>query len=147
MIDDIRGLYYGRTYHRLARENPLRLEVGDGSDGASVDSLSSLSVFVRAAETRSFTGAGRQLNVSSSAVGKAISRLEDRLGVRLFHRSTRAITLTSEGELFLDSCRRIFSEIAKIEPEFARSKGSPKGRFKVSLPLVGMLIMPTLQGF
>jgi DNA-binding transcriptional LysR family regulator len=112
-----------------------------------MDSLSALGVFMRAAESRSFTGAGRQLSISSSAVGKAISRLEDRLSVRLFHRNTRAITLTPEGALFLESCRRIFGEIDKIEQEFARSRESPKGRFKVSLPLVGMLMMPTLQGF
>jgi DNA-binding transcriptional LysR family regulator len=112
-----------------------------------MDSLGALGVFMRAAEARSFTGAGRQLGISSSAVGKAISRLEDRLGVRLFHRNTRAITLTPEGELFLESCRRIFGEINKIEQELAQSRGSPKGRFKVSLPLVGTLMMPTLQGF
>jgi DNA-binding transcriptional LysR family regulator len=112
-----------------------------------MDSLNALGVFVRAAETRSFTDAGRRLNVSSSAVGKTISRLEDGLGVRLFHRSTRAITLTPEGELFLESCRRIFSEITKIELEFSQSKATPKGRFKVSLPDVGTLMMPTLHGF
>lgn len=112
-----------------------------------MDSLNALGVFVRAAETRSFTDAGRRLNVSSSAVGKTISRLEDGLGVRLFHRSTRAMTLTPEGELFLESCRRIFSEINKIELEFSQSKAAPKGRFKVSLPDVGTLMMPTLHGF
>jgi DNA-binding transcriptional LysR family regulator len=69
------------------------------------------------------------------------------LGVRLFHRSTLAITLTPGGELFLESCRRIFSEINKIELEFSQSKATPKGRFKVSLPDVGTLMMPTLHGF
>jgi DNA-binding transcriptional LysR family regulator len=112
-----------------------------------MDSLTALGVFVRAAETRSFTDAGRRLSVSSSAVGKTISRLENRLGVRLFHRSTRAITLTREGELFLESCSRIFSEINKIEVEFSRSKATPKGRLKLSLPDVGTLMMPTLHGF
>ena len=112
-----------------------------------MDSLTALGVFVRAAETRSFTDAGRRLSVSSSAVGKTISRLENRLGVRLFHRSTRAITLTREGELFLESCRRIFSEINKIEVEFSKSKATPKGRLKLSLPDVGTLMMPTLHGF
>ena len=112
-----------------------------------MESLSALGVFVRAAETRSFTDAGRRLSLSSSAVGKSISRLEDRLGVRLFHRSTRAMTLTPEGELFLESCRRIFSEINKIELELSQSKGTPKGRLKVSLPDVGTLMMPTLHGF
>ena len=67
-----------------------------------MDSLGSLNAFVQAADTRSFTVAGRQLGVSSSAIGKAVARMEERLGVRLFHRSTRSITLTAEGALFLE---------------------------------------------
>ncbi len=102
---------------------------------------------MRAAEARSFTAAGRQLGVSSSAIGKAVARLEDRLGVRLFHRSTRSITLTQEGKLFLESCRRIFSEVERVEQEFAQTKGAPRGKLRVSLPLIGMLMMPTLSRF
>ena len=112
-----------------------------------MDSLGALTAFVRAAETRSFTDAGRQLGVSSSAVGKAVARLEERLGVRLFHRSTRSITLTQEGKLFLDSCRRIFAEIEAVEQEFAQTKGAPTGKLRVSLPLIGMLMMPTIGQF
>jgi DNA-binding transcriptional LysR family regulator len=118
-----------------------------GSAEPRIDSLSAFGVFIRAAETRSFTEAGRRLSVSSSAVGKTISRLEERLGVRLFHRNTRTITLTPEGELFLESCRRIFSELDKIELEFSRSKATPRGRFKVSLPDNDTLMMPTLHAF
>ncbi len=112
-----------------------------------MDSLSALNVFVQAAETRSFTVAGRQLGVSSSAVGKAVARLEDRLGVRLFHRSTRAVTLTPEGSLFLERCRRIFSELEAAELELSRTRAAPSGTLRVSLPLVGMLMMPTLSAF
>ncbi|WP_394791340.1 LysR family transcriptional regulator [Rhodoferax sp.] len=112
-----------------------------------MDNLGALNVFVRAAETRSFTDAGRQLGVSSSAVGKAIARLEERLSVRLFHRNTRSITLTQEGMLFLESCRRIFSEIDLAERELAHTKSAPHGKLRVSLPMVGMLLMPTLSHF
>lgn len=72
-----------------------------------MDNLSGISVFVQVAETRSFVAAGRQLGVSSSAIGKSIARLEQRLGVRLFHRSTRSINLTAEGTLFLGRCQRV----------------------------------------
>ena len=72
-----------------------------------MDHMAGLGAFMQAAETRSFVAAGRQLGVSASAIGKAVARLEDRLGVRLFHRSTRSITLTPEGVLFLERCRRI----------------------------------------
>ena len=115
--------------------------------GTDLDSLGALTAFARAAETRSFTDAGRQLGVSSSAIGKAVARLEERLGVRLFHRSTRSITLTQEGKLFLDSCRRIFSEIEAVEQEFAQTKGAPAGKLRVSLPMIGMLMMPTVGQF
>ncbi len=112
-----------------------------------MDNLTSMSVFVRAADTRSFTEAGSQLGVSSSAIGKTIARLEERLGVRLFHRSTRSITLTQEGALYLESCRRIFAEIEIAEQELAFTKVAPSGRLRVSMPMVGMLLMPTVSGF
>lgn len=112
-----------------------------------MDSLGSLNAFVQAAETRSFTAAGQKLGVSSSAISKAVARLEERLGVRLFHRSTRTITLTPEGTLFLERCRRIFCEIEAAELELSQTRGAPRGKLRVSLPLVGMLMMPTLAAF
>src|SRR5712672_1060888 len=115
--------------------------------GSRMDSLGSLNAFVRAAEARSFTVAGRQLGVSSSAIGKAVARMEERLGVRLFHRSTRSITLTAEGALFLERCRRIFSEIEAAELELSQTHEAPRGTLRVGLPLGGMLMMPTLVAF
>ena len=112
-----------------------------------MDSLGSLNAFVRAAEARSFTVAGRQLGVSSSAIGKAVARMEERLGVRLLHRSTRSITLTAEGARFLERCRRIFSEIEAAELELSQTHEAPRGTLRVALPLAGMLMMPTLAAF
>src|ERR1700751_4804715 len=112
-----------------------------------MDSLGSLNAFVHAAEARSVTVAGRQLGVSSSAIGKTVARMEERLGVRLFHRSTRSITLTAEGALFLDRCRRIFSEIEAAELELSQTHEAPRGTLRVGLPLVGMLMIPTLVAF
>jgi DNA-binding transcriptional LysR family regulator len=112
-----------------------------------LDSLASLNIFVRAAETCSFTDAGRQLGLSSSAVGKCVARLEQRLSVRLFHRNTRCINLTHEGKAFLESCRRIFSELRSVEDELAQTKGAPKGKLRVSMPLNGTLMVPKLGDF
>ena len=112
-----------------------------------MDSLGSLNAFVQAAEARSFTVAGRQLGVSSSAIGKAVARMEERLGVRLLQRSTRSITLTAEGSLFLERCRRIFSEIEAAELELSQTQEAPRGTLRISLPLVGTLMMPTLVWF
>lgn len=112
-----------------------------------MDSLGSLNAFVTAAESGSYVSAGRQLGISSSAVGKAITRLEERLSTRLFHRSTRSLALTPEGKLFLERCRRIFSEMEAAELELAEIKNIPQGRIRVSLPLAGMLFMPVLTNF
>ncbi|MBJ7498605.1 MAG: LysR family transcriptional regulator [Sphingopyxis sp.] len=112
-----------------------------------MDHMAGLGAFIQAAETRSFVAAGRQLGVSASAVGKAIARLEQRLGVRLFHRSTRSITLTPEGVMFLERCRRIVCEIEAAELELSQRQEAPRGKLRVSLPLVGMLLMPAIGAF
>jgi DNA-binding transcriptional LysR family regulator len=76
-----------------------------------------------------------------------VARQEARLGLRLFHRNTRSITLTAEGALLLERCRRIFAELEAAELELSRTHEAPRGVLRVSLPLVGMLMMPTLTAF
>ncbi|MDU9394766.1 LysR family transcriptional regulator [Pseudomonas sp. zfem002] len=112
-----------------------------------MESLNGIAFFVQAAETRSFSAAGRLLGVSASAVGKSICRLEQRLGVRLFHRSTRSITLTAEGTLFLERCRRILCELEAAELEMSETHQAPRGRLRISLPQTGILVLPTLTAF
>lgn len=112
-----------------------------------MDQLAGVAAFVQAADTRSFVAAGRALGVSASAISKSIARLESRLGVRLFHRSTRSITLTAEGASFLDSCRRILCELQVAEQNLADAMAAPRGRLRVSLPLVGDLLHPVLTAF
>ncbi|RWX74756.1 LysR family transcriptional regulator [Neorhizobium lilium] len=112
-----------------------------------MDKLTAFDAFVQSAETGSFVAAGRKLGLSASAVGKAVVRLEHRLDVSLFHRNTRNMTLTEEGRLFLERCRRIFEEVEAAEAELARSNRTPRGRLRVSLPLVGMLLTPVMADF
>ncbi|MGQ5369807.1 LysR family transcriptional regulator [Xanthomonas arboricola pv. corylina] len=112
-----------------------------------MDSLNGFVVFVQVAETRSFVAAGRLLGVSASAVGKSVARLEEKLGVRLFHRSTRSVTLTAEGTLFLERSRRILAEIEAAELELSQATAAPRGRLRVSLPLVSSLVLPVLGEF
>jgi DNA-binding transcriptional LysR family regulator len=90
-----------------------------------MDSLA-LNVFVQAAETRSFVAAGRILGISASGIGKSVSLLEESLGVRLFHRSTRSVTLTAEGEMFLERARRILGEFDAAEAELSQASTVPK---------------------
>lgn len=112
-----------------------------------MESLSSLNVFVHVAETRSFVAAGRLLGVSASAVGKTIARMEAKLNVRLFHRSTRSVTLTAEGALFLERSRRIVAELEAAESELLQLSESPRGRLRLSLPQVSTLLLPVLGEF
>lgn len=112
-----------------------------------MDNLSGVSVFVQAAETLSFVEAGRVLGISASAVGKSIARLENRLGTRLFHRSTRSMTLTAEGRRFLLRCQRILEEMAAAERDISDTHSAPRGKLRVSLPLVGGLLNPVLAEF
>ncbi|MDJ1656018.1 LysR family transcriptional regulator [Raoultella sp. Ech2A] len=112
-----------------------------------MDNLNGFMVFVRVAETRSFVAASRLLGVSASAIGKSVARLEEKLGVRLFHRSTRSVTLTAEGTLFLERSRRILAEIEAAELELSQATAAPRGRLRVSLPVVSSLVLPVLGEF
>ena len=112
-----------------------------------MDSLNGFVVFNQVAETRSFVAAGRLLGVSASAVGKSVARLEEKLGVRLFHCSTRSVSLTAEGLLFLERSRRILAEIEAAELELSQASAAPRGRLRVSLPLVSALVLPVLGEF
>ncbi|KAG8149009.1 LysR family transcriptional regulator [Burkholderia catarinensis] len=112
-----------------------------------MENLGGFVVFVQVAETRSFVAAGRALGLSASAIGKRIARLEARLNVRLFHRSTRSITLTAEGTRFLERCRRVIAEIDAAERELTHSAEAPRGRLRVSLPTIGTLLLPVLADF
>lgn len=112
-----------------------------------MENLSGLEIFVHSAQTQSFVSTGRTLGISASAVSKSISRLEERLGVRLFQRSTRSVRLTSEGEVFLERCRRIFSEIQAAEDELSTMTELPIGRLRVGLPLAGGLMLPMISAF
>lgn len=112
-----------------------------------MDKLGALEIFVQAAEGGSFVAASQRLGLTSSAVGKAIARLEQEMGVRLFHRSTRSMTLTEEGSFFLDSCRRVLADLETAQTQLSSANHVPRGVLRVSFPLTGMLLMPTISAF
>ncbi len=97
----------------------------------SADRARELELFVAIAGAGSFSGAGRDLGLSPSAVGRAIDRIEARLGVRLLLRSTRALTLTAEGQAYLQAARRILADLDDAEQQIA-DQGAPRGRLRVS---------------
>lgn len=100
-----------------------------------MDRLSGLMPFVRTAELGSFVAAGRALGLSASAVGKGVTRLEQQLGVRLFQRTTRSLSLTDEGRMFQERCRRILDDLDDAQAALAQSTETPRGRLRISLPI------------
>jgi DNA-binding transcriptional LysR family regulator len=98
------------------------------------DHLSAIRAFMQASRSSSFSEAAERLGLSTSTVGKSVSRLEGRLGVRLFQRSTRHLALTEEGRVFLDGCERAVAELAAAEAALASRMADPAGRLRVSLP-------------
>ena len=112
-----------------------------------MESLVGITTFVQVAEVGSIAEAGRVLGISASAVGKMIARLEEQYNVRLFHRSTRSIRLTAEGEMFLARCHRILNEVEAAEAELANSSGVPRGRLRISVSQLTDLVMPVIHGF
>lgn len=113
-----------------------------------MDRLTGLVAFVRTADLGSFAAAGRILELSPSAVGKAVTKLEQQLGTRLFQRSTRSIRLTEEGRLFHERCRRILDDLDDAQSVLAQAMETPRGRLRLSSPIVSYhLLLPLLPEF
>ncbi|MCJ2094351.1 LysR substrate-binding domain-containing protein [Methylobacterium sp. J-072] len=113
-----------------------------------MDSLGDIAAFVRTAERLSFVEAGRDLRLSASAVGKAVARLEAELGVRLFHRTTRKVSLTEEGALLQARCRGILDDLREAEALVTQSRLAPRGILRISLPIIGYrFLLPVLPEF
>lgn len=100
------------------------------------DTLKDIPVFVAAVEAGSFAQAAIRLHLSRSAVGKSIARLEERLGVRLFQRTTRSQSLTDNGALFYERCQRALEEIRGAESLLETGKQQVSGRLRVAMPVL-----------
>lgn len=112
------------------------------------DRLQELTVFVRAAESGSFSRAGRELGLSQPSVSRIVSELEARLGVTLLLRTTRRITLTDAGMLFLDRARNLLAELEDAE-DAARGVDSLRGIIRIAMPVIygTREIIPRLPAF
>ncbi|MBA1290740.1 LysR family transcriptional regulator [Pseudomonas japonica] len=114
-----------------------------------LDRLTGLIAFARTASLGSYTAAARDLSVSPSAVSKSVQRLEEHLGLRLFSRTTRSLTLTPEGKDIYERALRVIREVEDIEQAAVASRGEPSGTLKVTAPVpIGINILgPALPGF
>jgi DNA-binding transcriptional LysR family regulator len=96
--------------------------------------LGSLELFCRTAELRSFTAAANTVGLSPAAVSRSVSRLEERLGVRLLIRTTRQVRLTEGGHAYYERCRQALGELIDAEREVTGDQKLPSGKVRMSLP-------------
>lgn len=100
-----------------------------------MDKLSELEVFTRVVDAGSFTGAARSLRLSKSAVSKHVTRLEDRLGVRLLNRTTRRLSLTEVGQAFYERCKGILTDLEEAEAAASHLSEAPRGVLRIAAPM------------
>lgn len=114
-----------------------------------MDRFDALAVFVEVAEHRSFAEAARRLRRSPTAVTRAISELEARLGVRLLNRTTRAVSITEAGDRFLAGARRVLANVDEVERAAAGEGSAPRGELRLTTPILfGRLhVLPIVTEF
>ena len=116
---------------------------------AMIDHASEMAAFVRVVDSKGFSAAAAGLGLTPSAVSKLVTRLETRLGVRLLQRTTRALHLTEEGEVFYAAAQRIVGEIETLEDQITGHSGTPQGLLRVttSLAFASHQLAPVLSEF
>ena len=113
------------------------------------DTFAGMAAFLAAVDEGSFSKAATKLGLTPSGVSKLVARLEERLDVRLFHRTTRQMQLTDIGTFYLERARRIFDDVHSLEREMERSDESPRGLLRVTAPVVlgHLRVLPAVIAF
>ena len=114
---------------------------------SALPDLNDLLYFARVAEAGSFTAAAQVLGVPKSRLSRRVAELEQRLGVRLLHRTTRRLSLTDVGERYLRHCQAMLLEAEQAEETAASLTGTPRGRLRVSIPVTLGVAPPLVTGF
>ena len=96
-----------------------------------MDRLTSLTVFVRVVDDGGFSAAARRLNMSTTMVSNHVQALEDRLGVRLLHRTTRKVSLTEVGRAYYDRCIQILADIEQADDIAGALQSVPRGTLRI----------------
>uniref|UniRef100_UPI001CA4D73C LysR family transcriptional regulator n=1 Tax=Burkholderia thailandensis TaxID=57975 RepID=UPI001CA4D73C len=114
-----------------------------------MDRLTSMAVFVKAAETGSFAAAGASLGLSSQMVGKHVRFLETHYGMRLINRTTRRQSLTEAGRAFYERSRAVLAEAQAVDALAANLMAAPRGTLRINAPIsFGVhCLMPMLASY
>lgn len=116
--------------------------------GAPVSGIQQFLAFAQTARRGSFAAAARDLGSSPSTLAKSVARLEASLGVKLFHRTTRQVSLTPDGERLFHRCERVLAEFEDLHAEAAGVRAAPSGTLRVDAPIVygRRFVLPLLAG-
>jgi LysR family transcriptional regulator for bpeEF and oprC len=134
----------------LFHKTPQRLNIEDISsaieNGFPMQGLQQFLAFAQTARRGSFAAAARDLAVSPSTLAKSVARLETTLGVKLFHRTTRQVSLTADGERLFHRCERVLAEFEDLRADAAGTRAAPSGTLRVDLPIYygRRFVMPVL---
>jgi len=101
-----------------------------------MDRLDAMAVFVSVAEAGSFSRASKSLGAPLTTVSRKVAQLEERLGARLFVRTTRRLGLTEKGSEYLERCKRILGDLEEAEAALADDLSTPSGRLIISAPVL-----------
>ncbi|WP_353742829.1 LysR substrate-binding domain-containing protein [Pseudomonas fluorescens] len=114
-----------------------------------MDRLHAMHVFARIVEVNSFRKAAESLSLPASTITRTIKELETYLGVQLLHRTTRRLSLTTDGHQYYQQCRRILADIETVESGFQTVAGRPKGKLRVDITpsLARLYILPNIDDF
>ena len=115
-----------------------------------MDRLTSLTAFVRVADSGGFSAAGRRLNMSTTMVSNHVQALEDRLGARLLNRTTRKVSLTEVGRAYYDRCVQILADIEQADDIAGALQSTPRGTLRVyththTVPFVAPVVADFLK--
>lgn len=114
-----------------------------------MDQLQGMRVFARVAELGSFARAANDLDMSRAMASSYVAQLEKHLGTRLLHRTTRKVTVSPEGAVYLERCKRILDEVQAADDEMRHARARPQGKLRVDVPVAfgRYLLMPALPAF
>ena len=96
--------------------------------------LTTIALFCKSAELGSFTAAANAMGLTPAAVSRGVGRLEDRLGIKLFRRTTRSMSLTDDGRLYFEQCRAAIAQIDDAEKTITGEQTEPRGLLRISAP-------------
>ncbi|MGK3998244.1 LysR family transcriptional regulator [Sorangium sp. So ce1024] len=111
--------------------------------------LNEILVFMAVVDEGSFIAGGQAMGLTRSAAGKAVNRLEDRLGVRLLNRTTRSLSLTEEGRVFYERGLQILAAVDDAEASVAGPSGTPRGLLRLTVPdaFGRLVVLPLLRKY